>query len=410
LAGGQWQWVVYELPPGVSTQQVLEEIEEITNPKVKLGKKALSPDQLALKQTLLSVLDAVRDESGRDAPVRLVFEPKTSKIDQEELIHTLLAQTSLESSAPINLVMIGRNGKPAQKSFIAILNEWIEFRLTTIGRRTAHRLAKVADRIHILEGREAILLNIDKVIRIIRESDEPKPALIAAFKLSDRQAEDILEIRLRQLARLESIKIGQELAQLREEQKSLQDLLSSDTALRKKLIKEIEQDVKTFGDARRTTIEAAERASVQVKVLDEPVTVIVSLKGWVRARQGHGHDASQFTFKAGDALAGSFEVRTTDSVIGVSSSGKALSVPVTSLPSARGDGVPITSLIELEAGARCEHVVAGTPDQTVMLATQSGFGFLAQLGDLISRLKAGKQFMASRAKHCQRRAVIDQGW
>jgi topoisomerase IV subunit A len=394
LARGQWQWVVYELPPGVSAQQVLEEIEEITNPKIKLGKKALSPDQLALKQTLLSVLDAVRDESGRDAPVRLVFEPKTSKIGQDELIHTLLAQTSLESSAPINLVMIGRDGKPAQKSFITILSEWIEFRLTTIGRRTAHRLAKVADRIHILEGREAILLNIDKVIRIIRESDEPKPALIAAFKLSDRQAEDILEIRLRQLARLESIKIGQELAQLREEQKSLQDLLSSDTALRKKLIKEIEQDVKTFGDARRTTIEAAERASVQVKVIDEPVTVIVSLKGWVRARQGHGHDPSQFTFKAGDALAGSFEVRTTDSVIGVSSSGKALSVPVTSLPSARGDGVPITSLIELEAGARCEHVVAGTPDQTVILATQNGLGFLAQLGDLISRLKAGKQFMA----------------
>ncbi len=393
LARGQWQWVVSELPPGVSTQKVLEEIEEITNPKIKLGKKALSPDQLSLKQTLLSVLDAVRDESGREAPVRLVFEPKTSKIDQEELINTLLAQTSLESSAPINLVMIGRDGKPAQKPLIDILSEWIEFRLTTMARRTQHRLTKIADRIHILEGREAVLLNIDKVIRIIRESDEPKPALIAAFKLSDRQAEDILEIRLRQLARLEHIKISQELAALRTEQKSLQDLLSSDSALRKKLIKEIEQDVKSFGDARRTTIEAAARASVQVKVIDEPVTVIVSTKGWVRARQGHGHDASQFTFKAQDSLAGSFEVRTTDTLIAVSSTGKALSVPVMSLPSARGDGVPITTLVELEPGARCEHVIAGTPDQAVVLATQGGFGFTAQLSDLISRLKAGKQFM-----------------
>ncbi len=393
LARGQWQWVVYELPPGVSTQKVLEEIEEITNPKIKLGKKALSADQLSLKQTLLSVLDTVRDESGREAPVRLVFEPKTSKIDQEDLINTLLAQTSLESSAPINLVMIGRDGKPAQKPLLTILNEWIEFRLTTMARRTEHRLAKVADRIHILEGREAVLLNIDKVIRIIRESDEPKSALMSAFKLSERQADDILEIRLRQLARLEHIKIGQELAQLREEQKSLQDLLASDSALRKKLVKEIEQDIKSFGDARRTTIEAATRASIQVKVIDEPVTVIVSVKGWVRSRQGHGHDASQFSFKAGDQLAGSYEVRTTDSVIGVSSSGKALSVPVASLPSARGDGVPITTLIELEAGARCEHVIAGTPDQAVVLATLNGFGFTAALGDLISRLKAGKQFM-----------------
>jgi topoisomerase IV subunit A len=393
LARGQWQWVVYELPPGVSTQKVLEEIEEITNPKVKLGKKALSADQLALKQTVLSVLDTVRDESGRDAPVRLVFEPKTSKIDQDELINTLLAQTSLETSAPINLVMIGRDGKPAQKPLLTILTEWIEFRLTTMGRRTAYRLGKVGDRIHILEGREAVLLNIDKVIRIIRESDEPKPALISAFKLSDRQAEDILEIRLRQLARLEHLKISQELAALRDEQKSLQELLASDGALRKKLIKEIEQDVKTFADLRRTTIEAAARASVQVKVLDEPVTVIVSTKGWVRARQGHGHDPSQFSFKAGDSLSGSYQVRTVDSVIGVSSSGKALSVPVAILPSARGDGVPITTLVELEPGARCEFVIAGTPDQAVLLATQGGFGFAATLGDMISRLKAGKQFL-----------------
>jgi topoisomerase IV subunit A len=393
MARGQWQWVIYELPPGVSTQKVLEEIEEITNPKIKLGKKALSPDQLALKQSMLAILDSVRDESGRDAPVRIVFEPKTSKIDQHELMQVLLAQTSLESSAPINLVMIGRDGRPAQKDLITILREWIEFRVTTIARRTQHRLTKVLDRIHILEGRQQVLLNIDEVIRIIRESDEPKVALIAAFKLSDRQAEDILEIRLRQLARLEYIKLEKELAELRTEQKGLEELLGSDSALRRRLIKEIEQDAKTFGDARRTVIEEAARASVTVKVIDEPVTVIVSDKGWVRARQGHGHDASQFAFKSGDQLSGAFEVRTADTLIAIASNGKALSVPVNVLPSARGDGVPITTLIELEPGARCEHVIAGGSAQTVVLATAGGFGFVAQMGDMISRLKAGKQFM-----------------
>ena len=166
-----------------------EEIEELTNPKIKLGKKSLSPEQLALKQTVLSMLDAVRDESGRDAPVRLVFEPKSKNLDQTEFTNLLLAHTSLETSVSINLVMIGDDGRPRQKSLGDILREWIEFRFTTITRRTQFRLQKVDDRIHILEGREAILLNIDKVIKIIRESDEPKPALMDAFRLSERQAD-----------------------------------------------------------------------------------------------------------------------------------------------------------------------------------------------------------------------------
>ncbi len=393
LARGQYQWVITELPPGVSAARVLEEIEEITNPKVKLGKKALTADQLALKQSMLALLDTVRDESGKDAPVRLVFEPKTSKIDKDELINTLLAQTSLETSVPINLVVIGRDGRPAQKGLLEILKEWIEFRLTTVQRRSQHRLNKVIDRIHILEGRLQVLLNIDKVIRIIRESDEPKPALMQAFKLSDRQAEDILEIRLRQLARLEHIKIESELAELRGEKTELEELLGSDSALRKKIIKEIEQDAKTYGDQRRTLIEEATRATAQVKVIDEPVTVIVSAKGWVRARQGHGHDPSQFTFKAGDQLSGTFEVRTTDTVIALASNGKALSVGVNQLPSARGDGVPITSLIELEPGSRCEQVISGSPESRVVIATQGGYGLICQLSDMVSRLKAGKQFV-----------------
>ncbi len=302
MARGQWQVVVTELPPGTSAQKVLEEIEEITNPKLKLGKKSLLPDQLNLKQTVLGMLDAVRDESGRDAPVRLVFEPKSKNQDQTEFTNMLLAHTSLETSAPANLVMIGGDGRPRQKNLADILNEWIAFRFATITRRTQFRMQKVDDRIHILEGREAVLLNIDKVIKIIRESDEPKPALIAAFRLSDRQAEDILEIRLRQLARLEAIKIQQELQELRNERTTLQDLLDNPASMKKLVIKEIETDAKTYGDARRTLIEEAERAVIEQKVIDEPVTVIISQKGWVRSRNGHGHDAAQFGFKAGDSL------------------------------------------------------------------------------------------------------------
>ena len=221
LARGQWQMVVNELPPNVSAQKVLEEIEELTNPKVKSGKKALSQDQLQLKASVLAVLDGVRDESSKEAAVRLVFEPKSRTVSQQDLITTLLAQTSLETTAPVNLTSVGIDGKPVQKSLRAMLEEWITFRQSTITRRSQHRLDKVLDRIHILEGRQIVLLNIDEVIRIIRESDEPKPALMEAFKLTDRQAEDILEIRLRQLARLEAIRIEQELTELRAERMPL---------------------------------------------------------------------------------------------------------------------------------------------------------------------------------------------
>src|SRR6202789_3466563 len=195
LARGQWQLVITELPPNTAAQKVLEEIEEQTNPKIKLGKKTLTPEQLQTKQTMLALLDAVRDESGKDAPVRLVFEPKSSRIDQTEFVNILLAHTSLQSNASLNLVMVGADGRPRQKGISEILQEWIGFRFATVTRRTRYRLSKVDDRIHILEGRMIVFLNIDEVIRIIRESDEPKVALMAAFGLSDRQAEDILEIR-----------------------------------------------------------------------------------------------------------------------------------------------------------------------------------------------------------------------
>lgn len=393
LARGQWQLVVQELPPGVSTQRVLEEIEELTNPKIKTGKKALSTDQVLLKQTLLSVLDVVRDESGKEAAVRLVFEPKTSRIEQSELITTLLAHTSLESSSPINLTMVGLDGKPAQKSLRQILLEWIEFRQTMIQRRSQHRLDKVLDRVHILEGRQIVLLNIDEVIAIIRQSDEPKVALIARFSLSDRQAEDILEIRLRQLARLEAIKIEQELKSLREEQGRLEEILGNPAALKRLMVKEIELDAKQFSDPRRTLIQAEKKAVLDVKVLDEPVTVVVSDKGWVRARTGHGHAAGSFAFKAGDGLYATYECRTVDTLLAFGSNGRVYSVAVALLPGARGDGQPVTTLVALESGTQLLHYFAGPALATLLLSSSGGYGFLATVEGMVSRNKSGKAYI-----------------
>jgi topoisomerase IV subunit A len=393
LARGQWQAVVTELPPGVSSQRVLEEIEELTNPKIKVGKKTLLPEQLALKQTILGALDAVRDESGREAPVRLVFEPKSKNLDQAEFMLMLLAHTSLESSSPINLVMIGGDGRPRQKGLSEILQEWIDYRFVTVRRRTEYKLGKVNDRIHILEGRETVLLNIDEVIHIIRNSDEPKSALMERFRLSERQAEDILEIRLRQLARLEAIKIQQELAELRSEKEKLEDILDNPSSMKRLIIREIELDAKQYGDDRRTLIEEAQKAVAEQKIVDEPVTVIVSEKGWVRARTGVGHDPAQFTFKAGDSLYGAFECRTVDTLLCVGDNGKVYSVPVAALPGARGDGVPITTLVDLSGGGRILYYYVGPADTRLLLASSTGFGFITKAGDMITRLKGGKSFI-----------------
>jgi len=394
LARGQWQLVVTELPPGASSQKVLEEIEELTNPKVKAGKKTLSAEQTQLKVGVLAVLDAVRDESSKDAPVRLVFEPKTRTVEQQDLINTLLAHTSLESSAPINLTMIGSDGRPSQKSLRQIMAEWVAFRAVTVQRRTKHRLAKVLARIHVLEGRQLVLLNIDEVIRIIRESDEPKAALIARFQLSEIQADDILDIRLRQLARLEAIKIEQELTQLRGEQAKLEDILGSPASLKRLLIKEIELDAKTHGDERRTLIQAEKKTVVEVKVIDEAITVVVSLKGWVRGLKGHEVDAATLAFKAGDALYGTFACRSVDALLVFGSNGRVYSTPIAQLPGGRGDGQPITSLIDLESGTHPAHYFAGHGQQTLLLANTGGFGLLARVGDLLSRQRGGKSFLS----------------
>ena len=402
LARGQWQLVVNELPPGVSTQKVLEEIEEITNPKVKTGKKALTTEQSNLKAALLSVLDVVRDESSKDAAVRLVFEPKTSRISQDEFITTLLAQTSLESSSSINMTMVGIDGKPVQKSLRQMLNEWIAFREITVEKRSRHRLNKVLDRIHILEGRQLVLLNIDEVIAIIRAADDPKAALIARFNLSERQAEDILEIRLRQLARLEAIKIEQELSGLRDEQKKLEDILGSPAALRRLLVKEIEADAKTFEDPRRTLIQAEKRAVAEVKVLDEPVTVIVSQKGWVRTQKGWASERAngapaEYSFKSGDTLYAAFECRTVDTLLVFGTAKdkgvRVYTVAVGSLPGGRGDGQPVTTLIDLDSGTQVAHYFAGPAGASLLLANTGGYGFIASIENMMSRHRGGKAFI-----------------
>jgi len=402
LARGQWQLVVNELPPGVSTQKVLEEIEEITNPKIKAGKKALSTDQTNLKAALLSVLDVVRDESSKDAAVRLVFEPKTSRISQEDFITTLLAQTSLESSSSINMTMVGIDGKPVQKSLRQMLNEWIAFREVTVEKRSRHRLGKVLDRIHILEGRQLVLLNIDEVIAIIRAADDPKAALIARFNLSERQAEDILEIRLRQLARLEAIKIEQELKGLREEQKKLEDILGNPAALRRLLIKEIEADAKTFEDPRRTLIQAEKRAVAEVRVVDEPVTVIVSQKGWVRTQKGWASErangaAPEYSFKSGDALYAAFECRSVDTLLVFGTAKdkgvRVYTVAVAALPGGRGDGQPVTTLIDLDSGTQVAHCFAGPAKASLLIASSGGYGFIASIENMMSRQRGGKAFI-----------------
>ena len=397
LARGQWQLVVTELPPQASAAQVLEEIEELTNPKVKAGRKALLPEQLQLKAAMLAVLDTVRDESSKEARVRLVFEPRSRTVEHGELVTALLAHTSLESSVPLNLTMVGRDGRPVQKGLRAILHEWLGFRLATVERRTRYRLGKVHDRIHVLEGRQLVLLHIDEVIRIIRASDEPKPALIARFALSERQAEDILEIRLRQLARLEAIRIEQELKALRAEKGRLEDILGSPAALRRAVIREIEADAKHYGDERRTLVQEERRAVAEIRIVDEPVTVVASLKGWVRALKGHEVDTAALQFKPGDALYGTFACRSVDTLVVLGSNGRAYSVAAASLPGGRGDGQPITTLVDLEPGTQPVHYFAGAAETMLLLAHTGGFGLLARAGDLHGRNRGGKGFLALEA-------------
>ena len=393
LARGQWRVAVFELPHGTSCKKVMEEIEELTNPKPKANKKTLTQEQAQNKQLLLSVLEKVSDESDKEQAVRLVFEPKSGRQSADELMSILLVHTSLEGSLSINMVMIGIDGRPKQKALTDIIREWGQFRLATVRRRCEYRLAQINERIHVLEGRMVVFLNLDEVIALIRESDDPKTALIARFELSVRQAEDILEIRLRQLARMESIKIERELQALRDEGDELGRLIGSEALLRRRVAKEIDDDIKAYGDERRTLIEEAERVVLSAQVVDEPVTVIISKKHWARTRLGHGLELSGTAFKEGDGMLVWFECRTIDHCVVICDNGRVCSVPVAQLPGGRGDGVPLATLVDVMPGAKIVQVVCGAAGQHVLLATAASYGFACTLGDMLGRNKAGKQFL-----------------
>lgn len=393
MARGQWRVIINELPHGVSVETIQDEILGISNPKPKKDKKTIDQEQLLVRQSALSMIDTVKSEGKKD--VRLIIEPKTSKVSSDELMAFLLLHTSLEVSCPVNMVMIGTDGRPAQKGLIAILKEWIAFRLNVVRRRCQFDLDKINKRIHILEGRMIAFLHIDEVIRVIRNSDEPKTDLIAAFQLSEIQAEDILEIRLRQLARLEGFKIEKELKDLREEADGLQTILGSETKLRRLTAKEIKQDSEKYGDERRTLIEPVERAQGGQKafVVDEPVTILLSKNGWIRARQGHGVERDSVTWKSGDGEFAIIETRTVLPIVLLDSNGRCYAFDASTVPGGKGDGIPLSSIIEVQNGAKLVHAISGKDDDKYLFLTSNSYGFVAPLKGLVARPKAGKGFM-----------------
>jgi len=395
LARGQYRVAVTHLPPATSAAKVLAEIEDLTNPKPRAGKKSVSGEQANLKSASLALLEGARDDSDAEHPVRLLFEPRTSRVEAGELMAFLLAHTSMESNVPLNLVAIGGDGRPRQMGLGEAIGEWAKFRLVVLERRLKHRASEVADRVHILEGRLIVFARIEEVIKLIRKSDEPKADLIAKFKLSERQAEDILEIRLRQLARLEGIRIEQELDELRKEAASLKRLLGSPAERRKLAAKEVREDAERFGDARRTIIEEAEAITVSMveTVVDEPVTVILSRNGFLRTRSGHGIDRMGLAWKEGDAELAIVETRTTLPVVLFGANGRVFNVRPIDLPGGKGDGVPASSLIDTQ-GTAIVGMMSGAPETPVLLGTSGGNALRAKLESFVTRIRAGKQFVS----------------
>jgi len=301
----------------------------------------------------------------------------------------------MEVSCSVNMVMIGTDGRPTQKNMLTSIKEWIEFRLDVVRRRCKFDLDKINKRIHILEGRMIAFLNIDEVIKVIRNSDEPKEDLIKAFDLSDIQAEDILEIRLRQLARLEGIKIEKELEKLRKEAEGLDGILGSNTKLKNLTSREIKQDAEKYGDDRRTLIEPVERTQASQKsfVVDEPVTILLSRNGWIRARQGHGVEREAITWKAGDSELAVIETRTVRPIVILDSNGRCYAFDASGVPRGKGDGIPVSSIIELQNGASITAAMSGDEKDKYLFTSSNSYGFIAPLKGLIARPKAGKAFI-----------------
>ncbi len=395
LARGQWRVVITELPHGVSIRQIAEEIEALANPKPVFSKKEISQEQKRLKQFILDQVEAVRDESDRKSRLRLVIEPRSSRQNPEEMMAALLVHTSLETRYAINLTWLGLDGLPETKGIVEILREWGEFRVATVRRRTQFRLTRVEERLHVVLGRLLAFAKIDEIIKLIRSSEdqaEAKQKLREKYKFSEIQAQDIVDLRLGQLTRLDGVKLNDERKALEADRKNLQQLLSDEKELKSLVVSELKEDAKKHGDARRTLIKRAERAQVERTVVEEPVTVILSQKGWIRARTGHGMDVSQLSFKDGDALLQTIECKTTDPVLVLSASGKSFTLDAAGIPSGRGDGAPVNTLVN-SASDDIVWIASGNLAQPPLMNSSAGRGFVCKLGDLVAKTRQGKDFM-----------------
>ncbi|KRE86647.1 DNA topoisomerase IV subunit A [Rhodanobacter sp. Soil772] len=371
--------VITALPHQVSPSKILEQIAA----------------QMRAKK--LPMIEDLRDESDHENPIRLVIVPRSNRVDADETMQHLFATTDMEKSFRVNLNMIGLDGRPQVKDLKRILGEWLSFRTSTVTRRLEHRLAKVDRRLHLLEGLHTAYLNLDEVIRIVRSEDEPKPVLMARFKLSEEQTDYILETRLRQLARLEEMKINAERDQLEEERARINVLLKSPAKLKSLIKDELRADAAKFGDERRSPLverEVAHALDESALVASEPVTVVLSQKGWARAAKGHDVDAEALNYREGDGLLAAVKARTTQQVAFIDSTGRAYSTLAHTLPSARGNGEPLTGRFSPAAGASFDAVVAGDNDTRLILATDFGYGFVTRFESLTGRNKAGKQIIS----------------
>ena len=370
--------VVTALPYQVSPSKIIEQIAA----------------QMRAKK--LPMLEDIRDESDHEHPIRIVLIPRSNRIDLDEMMQHLNATTDLEKSFRINLNMIGLDGKPQVKNLKQILAEWLRFRQETVTKRLQFRLAKVERRLHLLEGLRIAYLNLDEVIHIVRNDDEPKPALIARFRLSGEQADYILETRLRQLARLEEMKLDAERDELEEERARINVVLNSKTRLKTLIKDELKSDAKKYGDARRSPLierEVAHALDETALVASEPVTVILSAKGWVRAAKGHDVVARELGYRDGDGFLAAAQGRTTQQVAFIDSSGRSYSTAAHTLPSARGNGEPLSGRFALPAGARFDALVIADPETKLVLASDLGYGFVTKFEALLANKKAGKQIL-----------------
>jgi topoisomerase IV subunit A len=390
----------YEKGTGSYRARATWEIDEDTGnvvittlPHQVSGSKLQEQIAQQVRDKKLPMVDDIRDESDHENPVRIVIVPRSNRVDLQQLMVHLFATTDLERSYRVNLNIIDLDGRPKVMGLKQLLSRWLEFRITTVKRRLNHRLEKVTRRLHLLDGLLIVYLNLDEVIRIIRREDEPKPKLMARFKLSEEQAEMILETKLRHLAKLEEMKIREEQTELAEERERLEALLKSEKKLRSLVRDEIEADAAEYGDARRSKLverEAAQAMEEVELVANEPVTVVLSTGGFVRAAKGHEIDPRTLSYKTGDGYLAAVRGRSTQQAVFLDSTGRAYSLPAHTLPSARGQGEPLSGRLDPPDGAKFAGVAIGEPADRWLLASDAGYGFIAKLEDLHSRVRAGK--------------------